>query len=72
MPDESGEAALRDALRLIHNCLLVLPDGDFKRETEEWLAAALARLAPPLEHSRLDGHADNQSTVGDVRKEPKT
>lgn len=34
-------AELSDAYRLVHNCLTVLPESNFKKEAETWLASGL-------------------------------
>ncbi len=39
------EAKLAAALRMVHNCLLVVPESEFKQDTSDWLLKHTAREA---------------------------
>lgn len=66
----AGRKELEEAYRAVQNCLLVVPDGKFKRDMDDWLTAKLglggeAAAAPVASAAdeRIDELLDELDTV---------
>lgn len=58
-----------EALRALQNCLLVVPEGPFKREMEEWLNQRLGLSAEPTEP--LKGGVPLAAVIAELEKDPE-